>query len=74
MSNRLQLLVSPELDLALTKAAKRQRISKGEYVRRALQRSLYSAQGPDPLDALASLDAPTADIDDMLSEIEAGRT
>jgi len=33
----------------------------------------HSAQRGDPLDRLASLDAPTADIQQMLSEIEAGR-
>lgn len=29
--------------------------------------------GPDSLERLASLDAPTADIEQMLAEIEAGR-
>lgn len=31
------------------------------------------ASGEDPLRRLASLGAPTADIEEMLSEIEAGR-
>lgn len=32
-----------------------------------------SAQGGDPLARLASLNAPTVDIDEMLAEIETGR-
>lgn len=76
MSHRLQVLIPPELDAQLAKAAQRSRLSKGAWVRRALQkavdRSGYSASG-DPVEMLASLDAPTADIDQMLTEIESGR-
>lgn len=77
MSHRLQVLISPELDTQIRKAAQRHRISKGEWVRRALQSSLRpagkGAAGGDPLTRLRSLNAPTADIDKMLAEIEAGR-
>ena len=78
MSHRLQVLVSEELNARLAKAAKRQRLSKGELVRRAIESSLQrSAAEPgsatDPLASLASLAAPTGDIDEMLAEIEAGR-
>lgn len=74
MSHRLQVLIPDSLDVRVTKAAQRQRVSKGEWVRQALERAL--AEGPraaDPLDRLASLGAPTADIEQMLAEIEAGR-
>ncbi len=74
MSHRLQVLVPESLDARLAKAAQRQRLSKGEWVRQAIERAL--ALGPrevDPLDRLAALGAPTADVDQMLAEIEAGR-
>lgn len=73
--NRLQVLIPEGLDARIRKAASRRRISKGEWVRRAIQKSLESG-GPDtdPLSELARLNAPTADIDDMLAEIEAGRS
>lgn len=77
MSHRLQVLISPELDIQLSKAAERSRVSKGEWVRRALveilERSQQRSQAEDPVEKLASLNAPTADIDDMLEEIERGR-
>ena len=78
MSRRLQVLVSPELDAQLHKAAQRSRMSKGEWVRRVLREALESsakgAANPNPLARLAALHGPTADIDQMLSEIEAGRS
>jgi hypothetical protein len=44
-------------------------------VRRALEEALASdRRGPDPLARLSSLGAPTADIGQMLAEIEAGRS
>jgi hypothetical protein len=67
-------LIPETLDARIAKAAQRQRVSKGEWVRRALERAL--SEGPraeDPLDRLAALGGPTADIDQMLAEIEAGR-
>ena len=77
-SHRLQVLISPELDAQLGKAAQRSRVSKGEWVRRALEDSLRRGKGKskysDPLAQLANLNAPTADIEQMLSEIEAGRS
>ena len=75
MSHRLQVLIPPELDAQIGKAAQRGRMSKGEWVRRALRASLKEAggSGPDPLGRLQSLNAPTADIDQMIAEIEAGR-
>lgn len=76
MSHRLQVLISPELDANLEKAAQRSCMSKGAWVRTALQaaldRSGHLAPG-DSVARMAALDAPTADIDQMLAEIEAGR-
>lgn len=49
-------------------------MSKGAWVRKVLEAALdHEATGPDPLARLAALDAPTGDIDEMLTEIEAGR-
>ena len=73
MSHRLQILVPAELDARLRKAAQRQGVSKGEWVRAAVERALATSD-VDPVKQLAALDAPTADIDDMLKEIEAGRS
>jgi len=78
MSHRLQVLIPPELDAELRKAAERSRMSKGEWVRRAINTALPQAgkhgPGQDPVTRLAALHAPTAGIDQMLSEIEAGRS
>jgi len=74
MSHRLQVLVPEGLDARIAKAAQRRRMSKGEWVRRALEQAL--TEGPrdvDPLERLGSLGAPTADVEQMLAEIEAGR-
>ncbi len=76
MSNRLQILVSEKLDSRLRKAADREQVSMGEWVRRAIEERLdqrAAALPDDPLAALRGLCAPTADIDDMLAEIERGR-
>ena len=78
MSHRLQVLIPEELDARIRKAASRQRVSKGEWVRRAIQIALSHGtdvrRGSDPLARLAALEAPTGDIDQMLEEIEAGRS
>ena len=74
-SIRLQVLVPPGLDARIRKAAQRKGVSKGEWVRQALEAALAGAgRAPDPLTRLSSLGAPTADIDQMLAEIEAGRS
>ena len=78
MSHRLQVLIPPHLDAQLRKAAQRSRMSKGEWVRRALhdavERSATGKASSDPLTRLSALQGPTANIDRMLSEIEAGRS
>ncbi len=76
-THRLQVLIPPDLDAQIEKAAVRSRVSKGEWVRRALKESLRQAgksSGGDPLTRMAALDGPVADIDQMLAEIEAGRS
>ncbi len=74
MSHRLQVLIPEQLDDRLRKAAARDRVSKGEWVRRALLRVLDGdARRADPVRALAALEAPTGDIEHMLDEIDAGR-
>jgi hypothetical protein len=77
MSHRLQVLISLEMDTQLREAARRSRMSKGEWVRRVLQESLRrpakDRTSSDPLVRLESLGAPTGDIDRMLSEIDCGR-
>lgn len=75
MSYRLQVLIPERLEARVRKAAQRKRISKGEWVRRAIERVLAEGETtPDPLAQLATLGAPTGDIEQMLAEIEAGRT
>ena len=72
--HRLQVLIPEGLDARLRKAAQRSRLSKGEWVRRAIERALSDQKtSPDPVARLAALKGPTADIEQMLAEIEAGR-
>jgi hypothetical protein len=74
MSHRLQILVPEGLEARIRKAAQRSRMSKGAWVRRVIEEALDKPPGvPDPLATLAELQAPTADIEQMLAEIEAGR-
>jgi hypothetical protein len=78
-SHRLQVLIPPEMDAQIDKAAQRTRMSKGEWVRQAIQASLRpsiagkSASREDPVARLAKLRAPTGDMEDVLAEIERGR-
>ncbi len=74
MSHRLQVLIPASLDTRVRKAAQRSRLSKGEWVRRAIARALADGQmTADPVARLGSLGAPTGDIDQILAEIDAGR-
>ena len=74
MSHRLQVLIPKALDAAIRKASQRQRCSKGEWVRRAIEGALgRETPNDDPLATLFSLNAPSADIDEMLEQIESGR-
>jgi hypothetical protein len=70
----MQILVPEGLDARVRKAAQRTRMSKGAWVRRAMERAIADDKEPiDPLERLSALGAPTGDIDQMLAEIEAGR-
>ena len=76
-SYRLQVLIPGSLESRLRKAARRARTSRGAWVRRAIEERLArESEGlpGDPLAALQELNAPTADIDVMIAEIEAGRS
>ena len=74
MSIRLQVLIPPGLDARVRKAAQRNRLSKGAWVRLAIERAIADDRLPaDPLAKLSGLGAPTGDIGQMLAEIEAGR-
>ena len=74
MSIRLQIIVSEGLERRIRKSAQRSRLSMSAFVRRAIERALAEEQdGGDALDRLAALEAPTADLDQMLSEIDSGR-
>jgi hypothetical protein len=48
-------------------------MTKGEWVREAIERALADRAPGDPLERLSALGAPTGDIDQLLAEIEAGR-
>lgn len=78
MSHRLQVLIPDELDARIEKAAERSRKSKGAWVRWAIEAALErpSMRPPviDPLARLALLNAPTADIEDMIAEVKSGRS
>ena len=57
--------------MALTQAAARERVSKGECVRSAIEEALAKRVADvDPVATLAALNAPTADIEQMLTEID----
>jgi len=76
MSHRLQVLIPPELDTQIDKAAQRSRISKGEWVRRALRASLRrggDGSKTNAVERMAALGGPAADMDQILAEIDEGR-
>jgi hypothetical protein len=79
MSNRLQILVDDAELERLKRAARRENTSVSEWVRRALRQALKEQAVPSVEEKLRALQQalncnhPTADIDQMLKEIEAGR-
>jgi hypothetical protein len=78
MSKRLQVLLPDQEMTEIQRIAKRERLTVGEWVRRVLRdaRSTRPVNGPETkLKAVrraAKYSFPTADIDQMLSEIERG--
>ena len=76
-SKRLQLLIPEAMEIRLRRAAERDRVSRGAWVRQAIDERLERVVGPVPEDLLAELrrvNAPTSDIGTMIGEIEAGRS
>jgi hypothetical protein len=74
VSIRLQVIIPDELDRTIRRAAQRRRLSTSAWVRQAIERQLADDRpSTDALERLAGLGAPTADIDQMLVEIESGR-
>jgi hypothetical protein len=78
MSKRLQVLLpDPEMS-DIRRLAKREHLTVGEWVRRALREARASRPSADPETKLkairraAQYSFPTADIDRMLQEIERG--
>ncbi len=72
MSHRLQVLIPEELELALAQAAARERVSKGQFVRSAIEAALAQRiADADPVATLAAINAPTADIEQIVAEIDA---
>ena len=78
MSKRLQVLLQDaEMD-EIRRTARREHLTVGEWVRRALRLAQSSKAGGDPerkLKAIrkaATYSYPTADIEQMLDEIERG--
>lgn len=78
MSKRLQVILDDAELLEIQRAAKRQRLTTAEWVRQALRAARRAAPRTDAKKKLDVVRAaarhafPTADIDDMLHEIERG--
>ena len=78
MSKRLQVLLPDQEMLDIQRLAKRERLTVGEWVRRALREARTSRPVMEPeakLKAIrraAALSFPTADLRQMLDEIEQG--
>jgi len=76
-SKRMQLLMPEAMEIRLRRAAERDRVSRGAWVRQAIEERLEREAGPvpeDPLAELRGLNGPTSDICAMIGEIEAGRS
>lgn len=76
-SKRMQLLIPEAMETRLRRAAERDRVSRGAWVRQAIEERLERVVGPvaeDPLAELRRLNGPTSDIGAMIGEIEAGRS
>lgn len=78
MSKRLQVLLpDSEMD-EIRRFARRDRVTVGEWVRRVLREARSQQPGQDPQVKLKAVrravahSFPTADIDQMLAEIERG--
>ena len=78
MSKRLQVLLPDQEMSDIRRLAKRERLTVGEWVRRVLREARSSRSVIEPEAKLKSIrraaeySFPTADIDQMLNEIERG--
>lgn len=78
MSQRLQVLLDESELAEIRKLARRQRLTTAEWVRQALRAAQRAQPGTDAKKKLMTIRAavdhafPTADIDQMLDEIEQG--
>ena len=77
MSKRLQVLFDDQEFLEIQQSARRSRMTVAEWVRQALRRARQDHPATVQVKLAAVAEAarhefPTADIDDMLREIEAG--
>jgi hypothetical protein len=78
MSKRLQVLIPDEEMSDIQRLARRDRLTVGEWVRRTLREARMQKPANDPETKLKALrrgaeySFPSADIDQMLSEIERG--
>ena len=78
MTKRLQVLLDEEEYTEIQTVARRQRMTVAAWVREALReaRGAYSGAADSKLHAIADAarnEYPTADIDDMLRQSDAGR-
>ena len=78
MPKRLQVLIDVDEYLGIREAARRQRMTVAEWVRQALRKAKDDQPGTAEAKLRAIADAsqhsfPTADIETMLGEIEAGQ-
>ncbi len=78
MSQRLQVLLDPEELAEIRRVAKRHRMTVAEWVRQALRQARKGESAADPRRKLSVVREaargkyPTADISQMLEEIERG--
>lgn len=78
MSKRLQVILGDEEYREIRSVARRARLSISEWVRQALRAARREVSGADPgrkleaVRAAVAYEFPTADMDRMLREIEAG--
>lgn len=78
MTTRLQVLLEDDEIAEIRRVAKRQRMTVAEWVRQALRKARRDEPATDPCRKLAAVREaargayPTADIQQMLGEIEGG--
>ena len=78
MSKRLQVLLTDQELVQINRLAKREHVTVGEWVRRALREACAVRPATDPETKLAALrlaaeySFPTCDVKQMLDEIERG--